>query len=229
MKLASTEALEALAGHKLVFAAAIKIVLPDETFRLWTGHGNLAIDGEDEPFKGVAAPAIFCPIGGELGGGSSGIEITLSKLDPDIAATIEDSDYHQKPVTIWRLIFDPKGATLLGAPVFMRGRLDTAPIVETIGGQSAIMFKIEGPRRDMSRSNARIRSDTDQRLIDPDDGCLKHISVAGRKTLSWGGVPTPGVSSVGGGNGGPLNISGGAATATIFGRSAQIRLPWFFR
>lgn len=188
MKTLPSEAVDALGDDKLVISAAARLALPSGTVRLWSGYGELAIDGE--PFKGIGAKALLTPITADNGGSATGIEIQLSGLDPDVAASIEDEDYQQKPITIWRLIFDAKGVNLLAAPIFMRGRLDVAPITETIGGPSIITFKIEGPRLDMNRKGSRIRSDPDQRTIGGTiDGALRHITVAGQKTLTWGQKP----------------------------------------
>lgn len=186
MKTLPDEAIEALAGRAPILAGAARFSF-GETFRVWSGLGELEIDGQ--PYKGIGANALIVPTGSQTGGSAEGVRLTLSGLDPDIAQTIEDESYHQKPVTIWRLIFSPDHA-LLGAAVYLRGRVDTITITEQVGGDSSIEFDIEGPRRDMSRRSSRIRSNTDQRVLGGSgDAAFKHITYAGRKTLVWGQRP----------------------------------------
>lgn len=191
MKELPPEALAQLQGSAPVIAGAMRIVLPSATHRLWTGYGDLPVEGQ--PFKGIGARALITPISSQIGGAADGLTITLSQLTPEIAATIEFEDYHQKPITIWRLVFGPDTHTLLGLRVFMRGRLDTVAIREQVGGEAALDFHVEGPRRDMNRSGARIRGDSDQRTLGGAlDGAFRHISTVGRKTLLWGQKPTRG-------------------------------------
>ncbi len=186
MKTLPEEAVEALAGRAPIVAGAARFAF-GETFRVWSGFGDLEID--EEVYKGIGANALIVPTGSQTGGSAEGVRLTLSGLDPDVAQTIEDEGYHQKPVTIWRLIFSPEHV-LLGAAVYLRGRVDTVTITEQVGGDSSIEFDIEGPRRDMSRRGSRIRSNTDQRVLGGSgDAAFKHVTYAGRKTLVWGQKP----------------------------------------
>jgi len=186
MKTLPEEAVEALAGRAPILAGAARFTF-DDTYRLWSGFGDIEIDGQT--FKGIGANALIVPTGSQTGGSAEGVRLTLSALDPDVAQSIEDESYHQKPVTIWRLIFSPDHV-LLGAAVYLRGRVDTVTIMEQVGGDSAIELDIEGPRRDMSRRGSRLRSNTDQRVLGGSgDAAFKHITYAGRKTLVWGQKP----------------------------------------
>jgi hypothetical protein len=211
MRTLSEDAVAQLNGERLVIGGAARFLI-GPGYRFWSGYDDLTLDGE--VFQGIGARALITPISAQSGGAAEGAVIELSGLDPDVAATIENEDYHQRPVTIWRLVFSPDGATLLGSMIFMRGRLDIAPIVE--GETSSIRFTIEGPRRDMGRRGSRIRSDADQRVLGgPTDGAFRNVSVAGRKTLYWGQRPTVGpasVSTVGGSSG---NRGGATRPGTV--------------
>lgn len=203
MKTLPEEAEEALAGRAPILAGAARFSF-GETYRVWSGYGQLTIDSQD--FKGIGARALIVPTGSQGGGSAEGTRLTLSGVDPDVAQTIEDEDYHQKPCTIWRLIFSPDHV-LLGAAVFLRGRVDTVTITEQVGGDSSIEFDIEGPRRDMSRRGARIRSDSDQRVLGGSgDAAMKHISYAARKTLVWGQKPATAGQVLGGTQGSALRL-----------------------
>ncbi|MGE0828937.1 MAG: hypothetical protein AB7O04_06255 [Hyphomonadaceae bacterium] len=204
MKTLPDEAIEMLEGRRPIIAGAARFLF-SEAYRFWSGYGDIEIDGET--FTGIGAQAMITPVNSEMGGAADGLSIVLSALDPDVAQSVETEDYHQKPVTIWRLIFAPDARTLLGAAVFMRGRVDVINIHETVGGEASLEFAIEGPRRDMSRAGARIRSDSDQRILGgTTDGAFQHISVAGRKTLYWGQRPATASGALGGGRRGGISF-----------------------
>lgn len=204
MKTLPAPAMAALKGRRPIIAGALRLSL-DTPQCVWSGHGKITIESQE--FVGVAARALIAPISTQVGGAADGAVITLSGLDPHIAQTIEEEDYHQKPVTIWRLFFGEDRKTLLGVRVFMRGRLDFVTQRESVGGAVALDFHVEGPRRDMNRAGSRLRSDTDQRALGgAADGAFRYVSYAGSKTLYWGQKPTPGKSKVDGANGGFTNL-----------------------
>lgn len=195
MKTLPAPALAAIQANRVVIAGAARLAF-GTTYRLWSGYGDLVINAET--YTGVGAQSLITPIESQIGQGVEAVEMTLSGLDASIAATVEAEDYHQKPVTIYRLIFDAEGSSLLHASVFFRGRVDIVRIVETGGGDASIVVAVEGAGRDMDRAGARIRSDTDQRTLGAStDGAMKWITVAGQRTLAWGQKPTAGIGTGG--------------------------------
>ena len=91
--------------------------------------------------------------------------------------------------------------------MFTRGRVDTLMTEETVGAEARITVSVENAARGLGRRGSRMRTDADQRLIDPNDGAFKSISYAGQKTLYWGGKkPSTARDAVGGG------LSGGFGT-----------------
>lgn len=185
MKTLDAPTLAAVQAGQVIQAGAVRLEF-GSTYRFWSGYGSLAVAGEGT-FNGIGARGLIIPVESSIGAGASGLEMTLSALDPDIAASVELEDYAQKPVVVWRMIFDASGQTLLASVVFFRGRCDVIRIVETGNGEATIQMSVEGAMRDMDRRGARIRSDTDQRLLGGStDGGMKHISVAGVRTLYWG-------------------------------------------
>lgn len=198
MKEMDSSAVDAIEGTAFRIAAAMQLSF-GTTYRLWSGDGNITIDGN--VFTGIGASALIAPINSELGGSSTSLEVSLSNLDPVIAATIEAEDYHQKPAITWRLIYDETGTELLDAVVFHRGRVDTVIIREQVDSTSTLQFTIEGPARDMDRSGSRMRSDADQRILGgATDGGMKNVSIGALIDLAWGNKPDK-VAAGGAGNG----------------------------
>jgi len=202
----SPDALAALAAKQVVISGAAEFFFGD-TYRLWSGIGALDLPGVGT-FDGIGARALIVPIRSEKGEGVDGVRLTLSRLEPKVAATINDEDYRQKPVVIRRLIFNADGNTLLDSDTYFRGRVNSITIRHVARGDCAIDVSVEGASLDMGRSNARVRSNSDQRTLGGStDGALKNVSVAGERTLAWGqkparrplgGTPTGGGSNTGG-------------------------------
>jgi hypothetical protein len=199
MKPLNASALAALAANEGVIAGAARFDFPSGPYRLWSGIGQLAL-GTEGTFDGIGARALLVPIASGTGGAADGLVLSLSGLETAVAQTIEEEDYHQKPVVIWRAVFDAPGVTLLHYAVFYRGRVDTVLIRETRRGESTIDIVVEGSARDMSRAGARRRSDADQRVLyGATDAFFRNASTVPQKTLSWGGKPSTAGQVVSGG------------------------------
>lgn len=200
MKQLPPEAVAQLEGREPIIGGAARLRLADDDRRcFFSGVGTIDIEGDT--FKGVANRALITPISSRIGGASDSVVVTLSHLDPDVAASVESVNYYQKPMTIWRIIFAPDTFTVLGTPAFLRGRLDHVVVREVVGGLAALDFHIEGPRKDMDRAGGRIRSNADQRVLGGDlDAGLKWVSTVARKTLRWGQKQSTAGTSIGGVN-----------------------------
>lgn len=199
------EALEALAAGAALVSAAV-LIGGSTPVRLWGGHGSLTI--ESEVYTGIGDRGLVSVTGGALGGAEQGAQLELSRLTAEVLAELNPADYRRAPVVLRRLIFDATGSNLLDASVYLRGRIDELPIEEQPDGTYTLKAMVEGAARGLGRSGGRMRSDADQRLIDPNDGSFSRITYAGEVTLYWGGArPTtargglPGSGSGGAGGG----------------------------
>lgn len=153
--------------------------------RLWGGYGPIEIDGNE--YLGIGARGLAQQNGGALGGIAQGMTLSVSGIEPAALDLLDADEIKDGSVVLYRLIFANDGKTLLDAHVFDRGRVDTVETDETIGGDAAIKVAVESAARGLGRSGGRRRADSDQRLIDADDGYFKNTSYAGQKTLYWGG------------------------------------------
>jgi hypothetical protein len=169
-----------------------------DPLRLWGGYGPLAIAGND--FAGVGDHAMAQQTAGAIGGVAQGMTLGLSGIETEVLALLDDApQFRGAAVVIYRLIFAADGKTLLDAHVFDRGRLDTIDSDAVVGGEATISAAVESTARSLGRSLARLRSDSDQRLILLSDGYFDQTAYAWQKELYWGGKkPSRTASAVGG-------------------------------
>lgn len=216
MKSFSPEAQAALAAGDVLVSGAVRIDTSPDPILLWGGHGEIALPsatapGETEIYKGIGDRGVAQVSGGQLGGTEQGAQLVLSGVDTDIVAATDLSVLRGRGVILWRLIFNGAGSQLLHAAIYLRGRTDRANTVDVPGGTSTLTLGIEGASRGLGRRSERMRSDADQRLIDPDDTGLRRVSYAGEKTIYFGGKPPvrAGVAFQGSGPGQTPDSSGG--------------------
>ena len=202
MKILTAAALAALDRGDAIVAGAVEIA-GDPVTRVWSGYGPLIFDGRT--FDPIGDRGLVQVAGGALGGAAQAITLGLSGIEPDVLALLDADEVSGAPAILWRLIFDQSGSTLLDYHVWARGRLDTLEREEEVGGSAALTVQLETAARGLGRRGARLRSDADQRLIDPLDGFFKNTAYAAEKTLYWGGrrpatagTALPGAASPGG-------------------------------
>lgn len=194
MKSWSTSALAAMQDGTAIEVGAVKIACTPAV-RVWGGYGQVTLAGET--YDGIGDRGLVTISGGALGDSEQNVSLSLNGVEPAILALLDASAVKNAPVVIWRLVFDGAGQTMLDAQIFTRGKLDTIDQEESIGGTAAIVATVEGAARGLGRSGQRMRTDADQRLVDPNDAAYRAISFAGKKTLYWGGQKPTSASALG--------------------------------
>lgn len=203
MKTLAPAALAALERGDAIVSGAVEVAC-DPVLRVWGGWHRITFDGRT--FEPIGDRGLAQVAGGALGDAAQNITLTLSGIEAAALELLDAEGIAAAPAVLWRLIFDQSGNTLLDFDVWARGRLDTILTDEQIGAEAAIKAELETAAKGLGRRGARMRSDADQRLIDPTDGFFKNVSFAGEKTLYWGGrrparagSVLPGTDSGGGG------------------------------
>lgn len=122
-------------------------------------------------------------------------------LSPNILASIESETYHQRPVTIYEVIFDPDTRTMIGDPLAMwRGYVDQ--VTHEIGaddGTYHLVGRCESRSIDYTRRGWALQSDAQQQQIFTGDLGLQYTGIAGTVQIDFGRasstksfVPKPG-------------------------------------
>lgn len=158
---------------------------PGDPIRVWGGHGPISIEGNT--YQGIGDRGLAQQTAGAIGGFAQGLTLTLSGIEPHALELLDADEVKGASVVVRRLIFAGDGKTLLDAHIFDRGRVDAVETSETIGAGASIQLSVETAARGLGSSGARMRSDSDQRLINPNDGYFKNTAFAGEKMLYWGG------------------------------------------
>ncbi len=198
MRSLATAAMAAIEDGTAQIAGAVEILAVDEAIRVWSGHGILPLEGED--YLPLGDRDLGIATGAALGGIAQNLSLSLSGIEPALLELLDAASIKGAPVRVITLVFDCSGTQLLDHFVHRRGRVDRVSQKETSAGTATITVEVEGPGRGLGRRTGRMRSDADQRLIDPDDGGMRQVSFAAEKTLYWGGRrPSRAGASLGGG------------------------------
>ncbi|MES3152950.1 hypothetical protein [Sphingomonas faeni] len=203
-----TDLAMAAIGRGDVIVGGATEILCDPPVRLWNGEGTIVLGGQS--YLGIGDRALAQVSSSAVGGAAQGMSMSMSGVDPDVIPLLDAADLRGASVASRRLVFDSSGTILLDEHVFDRGRIDAVETDETIGEAAVIGIAVEGAARGLGRRGGRMRTDSDQRLIDPTDGGFRRVSYAGAKTLYWGGQrPATGASAL------PNSISSSAASGSV--------------
>lgn len=185
---------DTLAAGRVVDRGMILLDLGSGPYGFWTGIGPFTYGGVTY----VGAGSLIEVEGIRQASDLSAVPVVArltaienSDLTPDLLATIETEVYHQRPVTIMTAYFHPETYVLLSVEVEYRGYIDQLVHTESIDGQAVLEGHFESRFRDHQRSGYRVRSDADQRRIDPDDDGLAHVTAVATETILFGRSPTP--------------------------------------
>jgi len=145
-------------------------------------------------FTGAGTLFEVAGIGSSMDGSAVPLTIKLngdarSGLTPTVLATIESVNYRGRAVTIYRRYMHPETYAELSTEVIYRGRIDTITHNITEGGECFLEARVESALIDLSRSGYRMRTDADQRLIDANDGSMRHVQAMADQKIDWGKLP----------------------------------------
>ena len=194
MKDYSAVTIAALESGEAIVTGALAVYCDDPAF-VWGGPWPIVLDGDT--YTPLDDNALGSAIGGQIGGTEQNTTLTLSGVDPDALALLDEAGLNQAPAKLYRLVFAGDGRTLLDSRVVKRGRVDDVLVQDVQGGTATVQISIEGAARGLGRAGKRMRTDADQRLLDSNDGFFKHVAYAGTKTIYFGCKPSSAGSTAG--------------------------------
>lgn len=186
MRTLNADVLDKLDEGRIVIRGMMRCEFGTGTYGFWTGRETYHFEGLDYLPGGILEVG---EVAGSYGMSAEGLEIRLASapdggLTPDILASIEQEDYHQRPVRLFDLYIDPDTRAVLFVEPVYRGSVD---VIEHEGGsRPGLVIRCESRALDNSRQGYRMRSNADQQLISPGDRFFEHAEVAGKQEIYWG-------------------------------------------
>lgn len=181
-----------LDSGRMIIRGMVLFDFPSGLYGFWNDVGTLTYAGVDYigagqligidqmSFSDISSPASLT---------LSVAAIADTDLSPDVLATIESEQYHQRPVTISRAYFDPDTLALVSVQRRYRGYVDFFDHDETVGGEANLTCTVESRARDNTRRGWRTRADADQKRISATDGGMRHAATSGTQDIYWGKLP----------------------------------------
>lgn len=150
--------------------------------RLWTGYGDLVWDGET--FTGAGTLISLAPINQGVDGEVTGVQVTLSGVDPDTLSLAMDEHYQSRALKIWFGAF-ADGALVDDPLLLFDGLMDVMPIDDdperptvSMTGESRLLGAVRG--RILRYSNA------DQDALFPGDKGFEFVEQLQQQNFTWG-------------------------------------------
>lgn len=164
---------------------------PSGLYGFWTGREPMTYQGV--LYQGGGGLIQIEAISGGVGLSAVAVSLSLSaipntELTPDLLASIELEQYHQRPVTLSVAYINKDTRALISVERLFRGYLDVIDHEQEVGKPYTLSMKLESKSRDHTRKGYRMRGNADQRLIDANDGGLQHVGQAGDNALQWGRI-----------------------------------------
>lgn len=168
------------------------------TFGFWPGAGIITVSGVDYVGAGSLISIEQIDMGVDLS--ASPLTVSLravsENLTPDVLATIDDYAYKNRPARLSLAYFNPLTGALITTFLWWQGYIDVVSHEEQIGGDYILRATLEPKSLDHSRIGHRMRSDTDQKLIDATDLFFEHAATVASEEIKYGGSNTLSSSSV---------------------------------
>jgi hypothetical protein len=186
MRSLNADTLALLDAGRAVIRGMIRFDFGTGIYCFWNGSAPFEFEGRTYLPGGVIE---VDAIQGSYGAEAVGLTLRLAEapddgLTPDVLATIEQEDYHQRPVTISDAYFHPDtGALLFVEPVY-RGLVDV--VTHDAGEESALVIQCESRALDNVKPGFRVRSTADQQSVWPGDRFYEHAEVSGKQEIFWG-------------------------------------------
>ncbi|MFG1205559.1 DUF2163 domain-containing protein [Xanthobacter flavus] len=181
-----------LDSGRVVTRGLLLFDFPSGLWGFWDDLGPLVYSGVTYKGSGQLITVDEIGFSGDLSSNSINLTLTAipdTDLSPDVLATIEAEQYHQRPVTLSRAYINPDTRAVVSVQRVYRGYVDQMVHDYTEDGQATLTCIVQGRGRDNTRRGWRTRSDADQKRIAASDGGMRHAATSGTQDIYWGKLP----------------------------------------
>ena len=178
----------ALAADAVIVRGMVLFDFPSGRYGFWEGEGPLVwntitFQGGGQLIEARAAAETTAMQ-------SSAIELSLYEnpalgLSADILQTIEAESYHQRPVTIYRAVFDPVTLALVSVDREWSGLIDRVEHVEG-ADRYGITAHCESLSLDYTKRGWAIGNGQQQEMVSTGDKFFEFVGVAGKTEIYFG-------------------------------------------
>jgi hypothetical protein len=160
---------------------------PSGLWGFWSGFGTLTFQGVTYVGAGALLDLSNLQESTELASRKLTLKLRAipdTALTPDVLATIEAEQYHQRPVTLMTAYLNPDTGALVSVEVVMRGIVDR--MLHREDPDAVLECSVETRTRDITKTGVRKRTVEDQKRIDPTDTGFRHIATVHTETIRFG-------------------------------------------
>ncbi len=189
MKTVSSGLQGLLDGRRFPVRELLRMTISGVVRGFWTGEGPYTYNGD--VYQAGGSIIRIAPISARRAGYASDIQVFMSSiantnLTPDVLSGIFGETYRNQPIQIMRGSFDPATWNLTDVRTRWKGKIDRVTMREAPNDQAVLIFHCVSREMDAKKTGYRIRSDEDQRLIDPDDRFFQYAGVVDKQPVFWG-------------------------------------------
>lgn len=180
----------AIDASSIVQRGMVLFDFPSGFYGFWTGAG--VITWNTIGFVGARSLITATKDEENISLESNGVVLSLranaeAGLTPDVLATIESYTYKNRPVTIYRALFDVATSAMIDDPIVeWRGLVDRFVHDENADGDYVLKCYCESRGIDYTRRGPSVRSSQHQNLLSTGDLFFDYVGVAGTAKIFWG-------------------------------------------
>ena len=165
--------------QELTVFFAVEALFDSGTVRLWTGFGEIVIDGNTYIGAGNLISVSEIHEGAEIE--ARGARIGLNGIPAELLGLALNEPYQGRELRIYVGTLD-NGTQ---AHMLFRGRMDTMTLQDS-GETASINVTVENRLVDLERSRIRRFTAEDQKALYPGDTGLDYVAAIQGKPLTWG-------------------------------------------
>jgi len=169
-------------SDSFVFGVATEMQFPSGVVRLNTSPYTIQINGNN--FSGVGALGAVSAVSEESSLTATGINLTLSGIDPTTLGAALNDNPQGRPCSLWVCLFDQNHLLIPDPYPVGVWRMDTMKVA--IGNKATITLSAESALTDWERPRLRYYTDGDQQARYPGDKFFEFLAPNIDRTILWG-------------------------------------------
>lgn len=161
---------------------AIKLNFDSGALRLWTGYGEITVDGET--YTGGGQFLAVSPVEETVEIAAKGVTMSLNGIDASLITYALTENYQTRSAKVYLGVIS-SGAVVADPYLVFDGRMDVMTIDDN-GETANISMTAESRLIELERPKLRRYTSDDQKLYHPNDIGLDFVASLQEKEIAWG-------------------------------------------